>query len=301
MKMITGDEIMKVDPKADFISDLTEGFAKTNNREANGRLYISSSGYCSRKSALDATMPDRYDFSGASHAFMRLGQCMEQILLDGAYAKNKLLFADFRIPTTGLNVGGKIDGIVIYDNKITVAEIKSIAYLPKGDEEDLFSNPRFGQYIAQASLYSAVVGLPSILVFFSRFVRQSGKSNDLALKVFDLGFDVDRLKNYIQSLAISSYAVDAGILPDIPKTFNQKEHCRFCDWQKNCWDDMPTVLEKNDDLLENITQRAKTFADNFMSDESVLQRRNGVLKHIELNGTEKAKKLLAGKSWENLT
>ncbi len=299
--MNIGDETMKIDPKEDFIADLTEGFSKINDRKPNGRLYVSSSGYCARKSALDATMPDRYDFSGTSHAFMRIGQTMEQILLEGAYAKNKLLFADYKIPTTGLDVGGKVDGIVMFDNKITVAEIKSIAYLPKGNEQELSINPRFGQYVAQTSLYSAILGLPSILVFFSRFVRQSGKSNDLAIKVFNLGFDTLRLEKHIESLALASFAVDENVLPDIPSEFNQKEHCRFCDFQRNCWDDTPTVLDENNELLTNIEDKAKTFAHTFMSKEAILQRRNGILKHISMHGTEMAKKILIERDWNSLT
>jgi len=189
----------------------------------------------------------------------------------------------------------------MYGGKITVAEIKSIAYLPKGDEKELLSNPRFGQYVAQTSLYSAIVGLPGILVFFSRFVKQSGKSTDLALKIFDLGFDIDRLKKHIWSLAIASFSIDANVLPDIPYCFEQKEHCKYCDFQRNCWDDMPVVLDEDSVLLDEITERAKIFTDTFMSDEAISKRRNGVLKHIGLNGTETAKNLLLDKSWGNLT
>lgn len=301
MKMITGDKIMENDAKQSLIDDITEGFASENDRSANGRLYVSSSGFCPRKAALDATMPDRYGFNGVSNAFMRLGNCMEKILLEGAFASKRLLFADYSIPTTGLDVGGKIDGILEFNHKVYLAEIKSIAYLPKGDETEILTNPRFGQNLAQTSIYSAITGLPAILVYFSRFVKQSGKSNNLALKVFDLGFDVERLTPYIESLATSSFAIDAGVLPDIPDNFDMKEHCGFCPFKSNCWDSGSFVLEDNPAVLATVETKAKNFADEFMSTAAIEKRRNGVLKHISLNGTPHAEKLLHKKDWKILT
>ena len=301
LEMKTGEQILELDQKESFIADLTNGFASEDNRQANSRLYVSSSGFCERKAALDATMPDRYGFSGVSNAYMRLGKAMETILLEGAYNSGRLLFADYSLPPIGLNVGGKVDGIMEYRGKAYVVEIKSIAYLPKEDEKTILLNPRYGQNVAQTSLYSAITGLPAMILFFSRFVKASGKSTNLAIKPIDLEFNIDRLKPYVESLALSSFAISENVLPDIPDDFDMLTHCGFCSFKQNCWDSGYFVLDENDEKLEQLQLKAKKFADHFMSQEEIEKRRHGVLKQISTNGTIHAEKLLHKKDWKNVT
>lgn len=280
----------------DLASIITSGLVEYETLNYGGRLHSSSSGWCNRKSVLTATATGDRRTSGISKASMEFGNSGEQIILTGLRKKNRLLFDGYKLPDIGLNLGGKIDGIILYKDKIHVLEIKTTMYPPKLDD------PKYGQNLKQLDQYSAVTGLPAVLLYFSRTVFD--KSGNLKMQVYDVGFNKANLEDTMTDVAASHYFAINNLHPEKPIFFEPDIHCSYCPFVPFCWEGESKYLNINTtqatpDQSATIYEKAREWAKEFMQPEAIEKRRNGVIKHISENGPKTAENLLKGKAWDN--
>lgn len=265
------------------------GMTKTREINQHGRLYASSSGLCARQTTLQANFVGTEIQAPETTAYFKTGIAVEEIVLDALYAKNQLVFRDFKLPEVGLNIGGKIDGFSrINDEPIYGLEIKSCG-------STIPSSPK-KEHLAQAILYSAISGFPFKVVYFSRSVAD--KDNNILLRSFNLDFNwLDRYQTLYQAV-LGYYGSKYQVMPKISQFIEKPLDCGFCRFKAICWENQASFLPGIEtlDLKEQsaIYDLAEQTTTELMQIENVEQRRNGILKHMSIAGNEYARKLLKG-------
>ena len=272
---------------------VTKGMSKLPFEGRTDRFYASDAGFCPRQAALKSRGGGEIDNPASFNAYCELGNTIEALVLGALTSTGNLLFKQYRIPDIGLNLGGKIDGIIVSDGKLRVLEIKSCGELPKTDPKP--------EHKAQALIYSAVTGLPASVLYFSRDVVDFKGS--LMLKEFPLDDLVDEKRATIYRAALAYFSTRKGILPDIPSHLTTAKDCGHCPFKDFCWDGVATVTT---DLKppsgpegEKLVEQATLFTENFFSNQVVADRRNGIIKHLQTNGGQTARDVLKG-DWSHL-
>jgi hypothetical protein len=272
---------------------VVRGMSSSDDRERNGRLWASDVGLCEKRAVLNATKENGISIATATNnAYFKLGIEIEEIVLDALFKKDKLLYKDYRLPDIGLNLGGRIDGIVFVGGKIRVLEVKSCGAMP--------SKPK-PTHAAQAAVYAAITGLPATVLYFSRNVAKfDGK---LLIDEFDLEPDETKKREVIFRIVYSQLAVDEKIIPNKPLSITSKGSCGYCNYTNDCWGEdeinyhYPKVTPKQHlELLD----KSNAFTDKLLATREVEKRRNGVLNFIKINGNEYAKKVLTSSNWKDL-
>lgn len=306
-KPITNDIITDIfsEPKFDKKDDKTESdlvisyihkgsqLLSTSRTKAS-RLYTSESGHCSRKSALSSVLLADGISSPSFPFYTSIGKQVEITILEALARTNVLVFpnldkdnpildeatSQFDIPDIGMNLGGKLDA-VIYLDKPYILEIKTAGQnLPTNPDTD---KP---QHVAQARLYSAILGIDSILLYFSRNVSSDMHGGKLKAKEFLYKFDRGQSYKYIFEVALSRYYLDNGFIPPIPthiKFENKEKACSYCDLVGYCWDLKYKVerefkfskelVEPTKHEIEVANHNAHLFCAEFLKPESIKERR----------------------------
>jgi hypothetical protein len=266
-----------------------KGMSSIDTVERNGRLWASQAAVCPRQAVLSSTRHDTELTTPASTGYFRLGSCIEDIVIDALKKEGALLWAQYKLPDIGLNLGGSIDGVVLVGGRVKVLEIKSCGELP--------AEPKL-EHRAQAMVYSAVTGLPPIVFYFSRSVA----SFDGALKVreFNLSPSVDEMRATMFQVAYARIAIERGVIPGIPDTITAEKQCGFCPWKSHCWRDAP-LPRKGVDVFEHveIVTEARAMVDALMTPEALRKRRNGVLSFLSKYGAPDVQEKLTG-DWSSL-
>lgn len=276
----------------DVQSIVARGLTQTENYDRSGRLWASDSAFCPRQAVLNSTLKHSDIRDASSDFYFSLGNTIEDRILTGLDREKKLLYAQYRLPDFGLNMGGKIDAIAYVNKRIRILEIKSCGELP--------SSPKPYQE-SQALLYSAVLGLKSSLVYFSRSVADFKHS--LKMRQFDLDPSGEDCKRALFYAAYSHYANQMGVLPNIPYSITNKSQCGFCRFTQSCFGDMalpntiPMVTPAQDIEL---VDRTNAYVADFMSKVNVTNRRSEMLQTLIDNGTDAAKELLTFNTWADL-
>ncbi len=260
----------------------------------NGRIHAKEASYCSRQSTFNALHnlilgeDGTVTFTASSIFYMGIGEVVHNIITTALERESKLLFAEYKLPETVLNMGGKIDAIVYDQHKIKVLEIKTCGALPKAVKPE---------HYAQAVAYSSLLGVDTIVLYISRNVV--GYDQKLMLTTFNLYPTLDERRKVVMSLALARIAIDDHKLP--PVLFETVKSCEYCQFVPYCWgadtskvDNFEYYGQDRADLFA----RAAAMTDELFSD--MLARRNGILKHLSGNGTDFAKTLLDGTNWEAL-
>jgi len=275
-----------------LVDYIVDGLRSTKSANQNGRMYASTSGFCERQTALGMTYTGDVVLEPETELYFKMGLAIEDAFIGSLKKQGLLLFTQFETPDIGLNIGGKIDGIYcLPDGKIRLLEIKSCGQLPKVP---------YGENISQANLYSAITGLPIDLVYGSRLVKQ-GKSDEILIKEFRIPYNPVNLKRTMFRVVYGKICADKGLMPDIPDHIHNEFDCGFCKFKNICWQGEPSHLETMSDseIKENwdLTEKKVLV---MMSENAIEQRRNGVLKHLSQFGTDYAKRLLVGTTWDKL-
>lgn len=257
--ILSGKSVPVYEPKEpveksdSLIIDHLHNGSKIENRIRNsrGRLYVSESGLCARKSALSSLYEGTSTSSPAMPFYTGIGKEVENIILRNLDRAGILVFPDinkptvngeyeqFNIPDIGLNLGGKLDGVVYSNKKLYLLEIKTAG-------QQLPTNPEITkpQNVAQARLYSAILGMDIILFYMSRNVSSDRYGEKLKVKEFLFKFDRGASYKYVYETALSKYCVDNDLIPPIPSYINEgnrENMCSYCPIFNSCWGTEPVA------------------------------------------------------------
>lgn len=279
----TGDPFAKVETIEAVIK---KGMSEISTYERGGRIYASASAYCARQTFLYSMDSDTVVISPTSTAYMKLGIAIENMLLSALLEQDALLFAGYKLPEIGINMGGKVDAIVYVDGKISVLEVKSCTNLPM--------NPK-PEHRAQALMYAAVTGFPASVLYFSRKVADY--KSQLLIKNLPLNATKDELLATMFTACYAHFAMEMGVIPPMP-IFESQASCGFCKFIDNCWNgrpfNAPVVSPEEHKLL---VEKATALAEQLMDPEVVASRRTGILKFITKHGNDFAFRLLSKRDW----
>lgn len=276
-----------------LVDTILAGLKSTKSGNQNGRMYASTSAFCERQTALGMTYTGDIDIEPETEMYFSIGLAIEDSFLKSLRNQNVLLFSQFVTPDIGLNIGGKIDGIYkLPDGKIRLLEIKSCGSLPQN---------AYPENVAQATLYSAIVGLPIDLLYGSRLVKKNQKSNELAIKQIEVNTNHNNQYKAMYTAIFGKLCADNGLMPDIPDNLKSENDCGFCKFKNICWQGEPSHLEAmSQKETDEISLLTKEKCDAMMSEVEISKRRNGVLKHLSQHGSSYAKSLLSGTDWNDL-
>jgi len=270
-----------IDNTTSLTSAIKSGLAHEKFIDRKGRFWASDCGLCSRRAVLSANSSGYSIVSPSMEVYFELGKKIETIILESLEKTGNLLFADYRIPDIDMNLGGRVDGIILDNGKIKALEIKSCGALP--------TRPK-PAHKAQALIYSAITGLPGSLLYLSRHV--AGFDKKLMMQEFKLDDEQEKY-DAMFSLAYAAFSNDLNVLPG--KGIHKISHCGFCKYIPNCWHDasFDSSLEHiPDDLAPQIMEEADSWTEEFMRPEEVAKRRSNVLLDIMAYGEESAKDIL---------
>lgn len=269
---------------------IRRGLTKTVEYNRDGRLYASSAAYCPRQAAIGATGKSTEIQNAASGAYMTIGSAIEDMILTSFHNQGVLLFKQYKLPDVpGLNMGGYIDAIVHVLGRIRCVEIKSCSSLPGA--------PKSG-HLEQLMTYSAVTGLPASLVYFSRSVADY--KGNFQLREFPLNLTNEDHFNTLFKICYARLAIEAKVIPPVPAGWTQA-NCGYCPFVPTCWegDELPGIAisrKQNTEMME----QARQWAAELSSEERMAERRHGVLRFLESNGSPTAKNLLSETDWNSL-
>lgn len=272
-------------------SAILRGLSTTEEIHRDGRLWASQVGACSRRGFLESQRQGLDTISPASSFYFDVGNLYEEKVLAALDNQKVLLFAQYRLPDVGLNLGGKIDGIVIINDKIKLIEIKTCGELPNSPKPE---------HLAQAMVYTAISGLSPIVLYVSRHV--AGWDGLLKIKEFSLEPTHTELQATLFSTVYARLAINMGVLPDIPMSFTSRKNCGFCNFIEHCWEGLE--LEKSYQKVTakqhmELVESTNELVAHLLSPDVKRARTNGILHHISRYGNDVAKIKLSG-SWDEL-
>lgn len=285
----------------------------SSTRVKQERLYTSESGHCSRKSALSSVLVADGVSSPAFPFYTSIGKQVEITIMESLARSNVLVFpnldkdnpivneetSQFDIPDIGLNIGGKLDAVVFID-KPYILEVKTTGQnLPTNPDTD---KP---QHVAQARLYSAILGIDSILLYFSRNVSSDMHGGKLKAKEFLYKFDRGQSYKYIFEVALARYYLDNGFIPPIPshiKFENREKVCSYCDLIGYCWDlkykiereysFTKQLVEPTKHEIEVANHNAHSFCAKFLEPNAIKERRREFFHRLKAVGNPYYKEMI---------
>lgn len=254
------------------------------------RLHAGDVAWCPRRAVLYhyVSPADYTDGDAPGKFYMSIGNAIHGVVTTAMFAQQLLLFKEYKIPEMGLGLGGKIDAIVLLDDKIRIVEIKSCgSQLPKKVKPE---------HRAQASVYSVVTGIPALVLYVSRSVADwSGR---VQMVVLDCNLSDEDLKHSLMSVILASLYSKAKVLPRIPAHITSEDQCKYCPFAEGCWADSPLPLDAPDPAARvALVKQGSTGLARLWADREA--RTHGVLKFIQDNGTTWAKAKLAKLDWDD--
>jgi hypothetical protein len=258
-------------------------------REARLRLYASDI-YCPREAVLNANASGLRINSAVATTYMSLGNAIEDVVMKALSSQNALLFSQYRLPETPLDLGGRIDAVAVVEGKLRIVEIKSIGDLPV--------SPKL-HHRSQALVYSVTCGLPASLLYFSRKV--SDYTGSLMVKEFKLDtVTAEEREAVVWRAAYAHLALLEGVIPDVPYHITEEKQCEYCPFTDHCWHGVP-LPGKSPSATEHsrLVNRATEITKSFLDPTTTQDRRNGILNHIKTFGSACAAEILGG-SWAEL-
>lgn len=251
------------------------------------KFYAGDAAYCPRR-AVKFLVTDKMGENGPSSVmYMKMGNAIHNVITDALHTAGVLIFKEFRLPPSSEpDIRGLIDAIIFAAPEGVIGlEIKSCGNLPAKPKDD---------HVAQASVYSALSGLDIQIVYVSRKV--AGYDGKLIMKSFDLDLTPSDMMRVLSKVCLAHYAKAEGLLPPIPFGFRKEQECGFCPFADECFDGTPEALPTAwGEKLEALTDKADARALEILDDR--LNRRNGILKHIQRYATEDVAKRLEVIEW----
>lgn len=273
---------------------MMQGLESVEYKKRGGRLYVSDSTLCEKKAVL-ASNELTYESDGFKSFYTEQGKTAERVALTGLDNSGLLMFADYKTPDIGINIGGKIDAIVYYKERVQILEIKQIGSLPVSPIKD---------HIAQTVFYSALLGLPAILLYLDRKIE--GFNTGLLRREFVMDTSFENRRKYLER-AVKGYLYNKEKLIPLKPDYMKKSYCTRCDYQEKCWgkdEDYSLWLEQGFSFasFENSVDIQKTCDTMILAllNETVLRdRTTGVLNYLQKYSTRKITKEVLGGSWDS--
>lgn len=265
------------------------GMESSSSTNRSGRLWASDAGSCERRATMAAVIPNNKREGPASIAYYKIGNAIEDLMLDALDNQEMLLFPQYKMPDIGLNLGGYADGIIYDRGRLRVLEVKSCGSLPSSVKPE---------HEAQAQLYAAITGFPATVLYMSRNVAswRTGQP-EMLIRSFDLPFSRKDLSWYLTRAVIARLHIKAKVTPGRP-IHMKKSHCGFCLFKDSCWGtgDLPLGARRESTPREyrDIVRSAKSKVEGLLENEVVTKRQNGILLFVRKHGTNHAKTLLNG-------
>lgn len=257
---------------------LYRGLRSQKDVKRKGRLWASQAPHCSRRGALTGVYEGTQITRPANQGYFSLGIAIENMILN-AWDKNKLVITDqYRLPEVGLNLGGKVDAVVLLNGKLRIVEIKSCG--------DKIPTSGKREHLSQARFYSAVTGFPMYLFYFSRNVAHfNGK---LKSTYFYEEFNKDTLQYTVHNAALARLSIDNTIIPEIGGNIRSIGDCGFCDFVGHCWKGDELTISDRNGLTEQydyrqyskIVNEAIQFTQDFFLEDNIDKRRQKFLRDL---------------------
>lgn len=259
-------------------------------------MRASSAGYCTRLNTL-TPLYDKFNEGktedvtpdAALALYAKIGEAMHEYYQSVFFHSDVLLFKEFKLPQLEeLNLTGRIDAIIILDGRITGVEIKSCGTrIPSSIET---------KHKAQAMIYSAITGLPFIVLYSSREVKEHYLDTDLKARTFPVLMDSMDTYLVMRNLFYSRYLMNKRQLAPDPFGY-VASICRKCDLRRIC----KSIL-MSEDATEEMQKEAMEWAENKAKEfiANTPHRRNGILKHIVKEGVQSTVKKYMMGSWQEL-
>lgn len=283
-----------------LVDTLIRGLAHVEPRPSRrGRIYASDGGLCERQGMLKATLDLTETASASLTAYAKLGDSIEEIIIDALRDQDIVLLggrgSQLHLPDIGMNLGGYCDGVILYHGEVHILEIKSCGQLPKVPKPN---------HAAQASIYSAVTGLPAIIFYFSRSVAKWG--GELLTTQFDLNARGEAQSEAMYRVAYAHFAHLMGVTPDKPRHMDTEAKCGFCPFIPLChaeggpvagsgWPALVTARQHLD-IVREVTE----YLNVFLSTREVNLRRNVVMEDVINRDPVTARRLLGSTKWANM-
>ena len=254
----------------------------------NGRLWASDSTECHLRGVIESNFSGFKPSNSSKSFLVKSGLATEDAVISNVY-DSSLLFQQYRLPNVGLNLGGKVDVISHLNDKIFIVEVKEKTSLP--------AKP-LKSHLAQASIYSAILGLPAIVLYVQRVLID--RFQELQLKAFQID-NAQRYKHLLNAVRVNIFN-KRKLLPTRPD-YMKKTYCRnnYCSHYDSCWEGADNYLDWNIATFEDeekIDIEANKVTEQMLDESVINDRTRGVLKHLSVYGTEYAKDILKNKSWD---
>ena len=266
-------------------------------KSRNGRLHASDV-LCERKAVYDSNWEGEEIETPDKYHFIKGGMVSEEINKYSLKETASLLFDEYKMPDIGINLGGRVDAIVHYKNKLWVVEMKQIGSLPTSPKK---------YHESQTMLYSAITGLPAILYYVDRKVITPFPQTPSHRAFFlDSGYD-NRFK-YLSRAVKSNLYNESKLIPDKP-IYLKKSWCpSHCKLKEVCWggesfpsnDGLEGFMRATVKQIKEIEVNGDKITKQLLNREVLKDRFNGVLSFLEKNSRHKiTKQLLSGQEWDD--
>lgn len=266
MKYITNDE---ADNQINLVNMLNKGLIKHGNIQKRNRMWASSAGLCIRRNTLQndplvETLHDNTD--SVRHMYQEIGKSYEAEIIQSFRNLGVLRFADYKLPELKndeeLNIGGKVDFIIEYQNELIGVEVKTRGSDLKIKESD----------IKQAQIYHLITGLPFYVLIADRNIQKYGREglNARAVKV-EMRHD-ERL-DLVTHLILSEHLIKRGVIMPFDNNIYESKVCENCPFFNVC-----PKYRLNDKIETDLIYKAEQAAMKFL--DLTQSRKNGITKHI---------------------
>jgi len=224
------------------------------------RMFASSAGWCARQNVLTKLAPIdmKSKMGAASQFYFGIGNAVHETL-ERAFRKADILIeAEIPVEIKAVNLGGRIDYLLIEDGNLVIADAKTCGKLP--------ARPKY-QQPEQLMTYGLMSGISRMkLIYFSRNV--AGWDGRLYMKTFDI---IPDIKKVTKVIARGYVYAEHRRIPERP--WSAVSRCGFCPFTKFCFD-----AAKNDVIY------------NWKGEGT-----NGTLPALEKESISLAKKIYAGR------
>jgi len=261
----------------------------------NGRSYASSGGDCARKNVLTNSpniLPDDLKTSQGSltlNLYGAIGESAHTFIQKLCKNAGILLFGEYKLPNVlGINVGGRLDGFILFQNRLRLLEIKTCGSLPFSIKPE---------HKNQSIFYSAITGLQPYIFYVARNVMTF--QEPWLVSEFDMTVTEQQKRDILTHYVYSDLAYKSGKIPKRPFYTSTAPACKYCIFKSLCWSDNLAELELSEQENGDILKQAEKIAEKIY--DNTTARRNGILKHVERFGYQPvSEKVLHNTSWSDL-
>lgn len=206
---------------------IAKGLHSEEPRSERNKLFCGDASYCPRRAVLFSTTGGVNITDAAGHFYMGIGTTVHELIQKGLSKSGVLIEAERRISLKhlGVEVSGRIDGVIRLDGQARILEIKTCGALPGKPKKE---------HLHQAILYALISGIHRVIILYmSRSIADW--QGALQMVEFEVEVTPDDLKMISDQLASSIVGTSMKIIPEIPSHITSAHDCGFCPFQERCW------------------------------------------------------------------